>query len=656
MLPGRNWGYDSVTINQFAQSQPDLGSFKTSQIQERLLGEKRSEWIQWRAEQMTSWYETLAKRIQRVRPGGRLFIAPVDLYQNEELAAALSPSLHVASEFENAMRYVGFLKRLVAGKNADGNASGIVFLNPHRFAPDEKLADRRVDMDVENAQQAKQFFEGSEFSADIFNHRVSWAHFQQLQQQQIFGRQLTPLMRLQPMLPMGHFNRERFAQAIKNRDAFMLVDGGWTLPMGQASDLHNMMSVFEQLPEEVFGDVPSEKFEDQSSLPLAVRQLVSGDEMYFYVVNASPWEMTVNLWVKTSSQSVIKSLSNDVFLVKPFTSVSSNDKVAGLVRLEVKLPAFSMAGGRSDDPNAVVSNFDFEFPDGASDTLRKHVYRLQAKLVESANQSSIGVIENSDFELNAQPSLNAWDSGKQSTEKVRLDSSTGANDPGGNASYVSLLMNNDGNQPVWIRSNSFDAPTTGRLSISVWLKTLTPDTQPPLRLSIEGQASGESYYRFGSVGSLSQDQSTSQLGRQWKKFAVHFDDLPANLTNVRVGFDLMGPGQVNIDNVQVFDRWFDENDAKAMTQMLASAGPLLANKASYDQGRRLLESYWMRFLDLHIGESKPDRPEPRLLPEEQAPLIGASEFGLESTFDEPPKKEPLFRRLRNMVPRKQKQR
>jgi hypothetical protein len=165
------------------------------------------------------------------------------------------------------------------------------------------------------------------------------------------------------------------------------------------------------------------------------------------------------------------------------------------------------------------------------------------------------------------------------------------------------------------------------------------------------------------VGSLSSDSKANQVESWWKRFAVHFDDLPVEgISNVRIGFDLMGPGQVNIDNVQVFDRWFDENDAKAITQMLASTGPLLSKPATFDSCRRLLASYWPSFLDQFIDIEAPAK----IVPENESELNQnklnqnpeASSTQLERGDDtanldhDVERKVPMFRRIRNLVPQR----
>ena len=262
LLPGRHWGYDSLTIQRFIQSQSDLKGVPKEWlgIQEILLGTHADQWAQWRAAQMRHWYQDLANEVMRAKPAGKLYLAPVDLYRNDETASAFSPSLHANPDFKKIMLYMGFDNQLSQVASAKENQGELILLQPHRIAPGQSLASRRVDSNVENSDQAKQFFSNLNYPADIFSHRSTWAHFAQLEEQVPFGEQQSPLMRLQPMIQGNGLSRQRFLQSIKNRDSRMLIDGGVTLSFGQGTELQELMEVFARLPDEPFADVSSERF------------------------------------------------------------------------------------------------------------------------------------------------------------------------------------------------------------------------------------------------------------------------------------------------------------------------------------------------------------------------------------------------------------
>ena len=136
-------------------------------------------------------------------------------------------------------------------------------------------------------------------------------------------------------------------------------------------------------------------------------------------------------------------------------------------------------------------------------------------------------------------------------------------------------------------------------------------------MAIDGRTPLKEYYRFGAVG---RDQAGSIVSVEghWKRFAVHFDDLPSSLTDLRIGFDVVGEGVVDIGRVELFDRWYDNSEAKAITQLLASADAMLRQPIQFDRCRRLLAEHWAVFLDDQfslepIPKSKP-QPVPMFRP------------------------------------------
>ena len=678
LLPGRQWGYNPMTVQRFFQLQSDLDSVPSqwASVQDILLGSHGKAWIQWRAAEMTKWYQSMANDVTQAIPNGKLYLAPVDLYRNEETASALSPSLHASADFDEIMLHLGFEQPLVRGNGIreSEEESNIVLLNPHRIAPDQTLSSQRIDLEVESSNQANRYFSQLNYAGDLFSHRISWAHFAQLQAQSPFGNQSSALMRLQQMTPAGILNRKRFAESLKNRDSRLLIDGGWMMSMGQEASTLEMMNVFGRLPDVRFENVArsgkttvestTATKSDINSDSVAIRKVRFEGQTYLYAVNVSPWATSVQLVLRGNGQvPELMSLSNELFKVG--VVALAENKQGGPAKdggsqylIEFKIPPYGLVGART------MAELDFAgyrlgLPSDAERELRRHVFVLQSKLTKAGNPQSLPVLENPNFEFNRTPTMGSWDTGQQSTEKIRLETVSNATGSGqqpleGNLNrkigQASLLMVNDSSTPVWVRSNFFEPTETGRLSISVWLKTNDPNNQPPLRLALEGKSDGINYYRFGSVGSLSPDSKSNQLESRWKRFAVHFDDLPVDgLDNVRIGFDLMGPGQVSIDNVEVFDRWFDENDAKAITQLLASAEPLLSSPETFDSCRRLLEGYWPRFLDQFIE-----------LDDKES---GSSSVALEPVPDrnrgsqimsdrDAERKSSRFRRFRNRTPQK----
>ena len=68
-------------------------------------------------------------------------------------------------------------------------------------------------------------------------------------------------------------------------------------------------------------------------------------------------------------------------------------------------------------------------------------------------------------------------------------------------------------------------------------------------------------------------------------------DLPlTGLTELRIGFDLMGEGEVWIDEVQLFDLWFEENERDELLKGIATAD-VQVSAGQLTDGQRFLDSY-----------------------------------------------------------------
>lgn len=605
LLPGQQWGYDDQTVRRFVDEMQRSGiaiDEPTAQqlIQQPqlrsglLLGALRDSWLGWRAERMSAWYRELRDIVRGSIPGGTLFLAPVDLYQNPEISAAISPGLHTSSDFADLMLRLGLQPELLI---AAASNDGLTVLNPHRKANGRALAERRVDRQVDHSRKASDFFADGQFPGDVFVHRNRWVHFAQLQNQPFLPDQRGPLMRLQPLTLVGELNRQRFIERVKQSDSRLLVDGGRLLPVSDQSDsLRRFTPVFTRLPDVPFDDVPLAGQDTASAeevapwadgCPVAVRQTICRGRRWIYAVNASPWPVTVRCRLSDSSEEY-RSLSE--------TEFQETGQVGGR-QITIQLQPWDLAAASSVGSSATVIDFQYQLPANADLSLRKEIYRLQSKLIRANHWPAIESVTNPGFEKIGPSDIGGWTTGPEQDNSVQLTTS----DPLRGQHCASIVNQNE--TPVWIRSNEFATPTTGRLSISVWLRTRDAQQQPPLRIAVEGRAGGHGYYRFGSIGSLSPDPTSNQVGPEWRRFAVHFDDLPlTDMEHVRIGFDLMGSGQVDIDDVSVYDRWFDENDSKAMTQLLASAGTLLSSDQTFNRCRQVLESYWPRFLAEHFDD------------------------------------------------------
>ena len=151
-----------------------------------------------------------------------------------------------------------------------------------------------------------------------------------------------------------------------------------------------------------------------------------------------------------------------------------------------------------------------------------------------------------------------------------------------------------------LRSNPFQPPATGRISIAVWVRNPGDAPQPPLRIALEGVENDREYYRFAAVG---RGDGAMPLSTEWSQFVLQVDDLPTQgIESLRVRLDLLGPGSVDLDDVRVFDLAFDESQRVQLSKLLAVAEQRLA---AGDPGGCLiqLDGYWPGFLTAFVSNS-----------------------------------------------------
>ena len=264
----------------------------------------------------------------------------------------------------------------------------------------------------------------------------------------------------------------------------------------------------------------------------------------------------------------------------------------------------------------------------------------------SATRGRCRVLGNPDFEISSQGDLlPGWDCSRTAGIGARIVAGQGRN------SNNALQLRSD--SPVaWVRSNSFPAPATGRLSVWVWLRIDDPAKQPPLQLAVEGRLDGQPYYRPARVGASDErlDEPPPPLATTWAPYLVRIDDLPTRgLTDLRVAIDLMGPGEVWIDDVQVFDLWFDKNERNELLKKIALASFYLG-QGEVVECDQVLRGYWPEFLRRYVSIdetqlaelAKADRSKP-----DAAPPAGdesdASPSWLKKMVPKPPKLPTWFR-------------
>jgi hypothetical protein len=133
----------------------------------------------------------------------------------------------------------------------------------------------------------------------------------------------------------------------------------------------------------------------------------------------------------------------------------------------------------------------------------------------------------------------------------------------------------------------------------VRLRVDNADVQPGLRLSVEGAHDGATYNPFAMVGG---GAGAVPIPSDWaaSQFILKIEDVPAdNLSDLRVRFDLVGPGAVWIDDVQLFHLEFSDNERYWLAELWGLAAMQLED-GRWGECQRELDGYWPRFLSANV--------------------------------------------------------
>jgi len=261
------------------------------------------------------------------------------------------------------------------------------------------------------------------------------------------------------------------------------------------------------------------------------------------------------------------------------------------------------------DGDAAVQGTRVEFAEGVGRSIATRLADLGRRRRVLETPRPLDVLDNPGFELAGPGGADADAGGRTANgdaaggvggwELVEASRGTVAFVPGVDGAAGRGIGFSSVNGLSTLRSNPFPPSPTGRVSVAVWLRIGDGDRQPPLRLALEGVQDGREYYRFAPVGMA---PGAMPLSRSWSQFVLQVDDLPARgLESLRVRFDLLGPGTVQIDGVRVFDLAFDESQRVQLSRRLAVLEERLA---ADDLGSCLIEldTYWPNFLATFVSD------------------------------------------------------
>ena len=581
-LPGIYWGLDGRTFARFVESTgARLSAVDPSQTATRVQllssnAELRQSWVSWRAEQLAEFHRKIRDELAKVRADARLYLSMEDMSDDPQLHERVRPQLpvQVDAAFSGAMLARGI------DANRYREDSRIVLLRPRsvdlQSSPPNHL---RID----DLLAVDRYFAGAAAPGTLIYNQPQELRLPDFDAASPFDRERSQIWLMSHITPSEPYQRREWIRSVALQDTSTMVSGGWMLPVGQEEQWRDVLNAFRGLPAEQFETVAS----DQSIQPVVVRRLHRNDETFAYVVNNSRWPVTISLAMDTPDSTQIRSLHEGRDL--PGLERRGEESI-----WTVSLRPFDLIACVVDAPNVQLRPLDVELPESVVPTLEERIRDVSARAAVLRNPPLLDVLKNAGFE---QPDVGDTLSGwvRSDPEGVVVVD----NDNTAHGGRHSLKLSSDDDQKIrWVRSAAFQPPPSGRLFVWVYLRVDDATQQPPLRLSLEARHHGKTYYRWSPVGRHSPG---IKLQENWAEYILPVDNLPPDgLTNMSIGFDLMGKGEVWIDDVRCYDLSFMFSERNELSKMIANCSFHLREGRVSDCAR-VLDSYWPRFLREHVA-------------------------------------------------------
>ena len=576
-LPGPDWGFDDATIARFSQDTgievPGAGPTRYTERAAHLLGPKRAEWLAWRAGVMKNLYRAMRRELVLAKPNAELILAGGKMFDGPPWQSRLVPTLPQRVDAADILLEAGIDPQL-------HREPGIVMLRPETVQLAERLSPLSAQLGWDVARAFAGPVGAASVQGSLLHHPALSAEVKSFEAQAPFAPGVGWIAAHTP--PAAEFNRRRFARHLAAFDSRMLFDGGFMLPLGQEEPLSEMLAVLRSLPGEHFTSV------DEVPQPLTVRVAAANKRTWLYAVNDSPWQVKVRIYLDSSVEKLSRlGLNQDEVIL----DATSEGRV-----WQLEIEPYGLTAATINAVGVKVRRVEVELPPDCHKPLTAKLEELAARAASLRDAPRPLVLTNRDFETPGSGELPAaWTASRQPGTLAAVDTQQKYQ------GERSLKLSSIG--PILsVVSDPLEPPQTGRFAISVWLRVEDEQRQPPLRLAIEGVLEGGQYYRHAPVGV---GQRVPKIHPRWTQFVFQVHDLPTQgLSELRVRFDLMGPGEVWVDEVQCFDLLFRRDELVELSKLITLASVKLQNNEVADC-LRLLEGYWPRFLAMHVPIEAP---------------------------------------------------
>lgn len=579
--PDPDWGHDSRTRESYqawlARSPRGSGSSEQESGSTAMTAEarERDPWLAWRCERLSELYAGMASAIRKIRPEGKLYLGTPRLAQSLPLREALAAKLPAPRDGLRGFHELGLdLKRCAT-------LPGVVVTHPSWVATGDTLQDHATALELAADEELAGGFPEGRPASSVVQHRVVGSR--EGTRGPLSSTAWERVDRVGSQIPVDHLTGALPEAALRELhpwDAETLFIGGPRPSLGNLDQQRDFHRLLRQLPIERSVAVQSTRGKEAG-----LRRIVRGDHTYLLVANPTPWPVRWTIPVEGLA---------DNFLPHSATGPGAGN----LERLQQgwtwspRLQGHDLTFVRLPTASLEVLQPDRQWPDGLEDALRDRVSGMVRRVATLHEPSPLAVPDNADFERGGEGDpIESWESSQMEGTVVRRDTSQWHD------GAASAQISSEG-AITWIRSNTFPAPRTGRISLQVWIRGES-SMNAPIRLALEGILDGQPYYRFAQIDPPRETVEADT----WRPYVLVVPDLPVTgMRDLRVRVDLLGRGTIWLDGLRMYDASFQREELQELSEIVAVAD-LQLREHDLEACHQTLGSYWPRMVLAEVADT-----------------------------------------------------
>jgi hypothetical protein len=405
------------------------------------------------------------------------------------------------------------------------------------------------------------------------------------------------------------------------------------VPLGQEDAARNLRSILRALPASAAITVRREN-------NVTVRTYNDRGQSICLIVNECPWHADVTLDVMAEAATAALPL----VIARDGTSRAATEQfAAGRQLWSMQLAPYDVHAVRFSAAPLQIKKIESQVSDAGRQELAARVTELvQRDLTATPRYTPL---KNPGFEPIAAVPLPGW--------QFLGDPTQGAADLDARMPQdgkTCLYLQNRGAGMVSVVSEAFATPPTGQLGMLAFVRGQNVGPNTSVRLVFETEDEPTKYRRFSLLGG-NRPGAIPITGAWGGGYAFGQDNLPLDSRGqMRVKFELSGPGEIWIDNVQLYDLLFplyfyDKSGSEKLELVkLRTATESALERGEFAECVRKLEGYWPRFLNAYTPAVAPtiaNQPAPietgaparEAQEAAETPSVGSRWFGLPSFFN-----------------------